>query len=350
MNNDTDKENARTFVKEFLLAEYAYITDSFWKNEQTGETRVNWFIGIVTAAAAGLVGILSAQSRLHGDQLRFIIAASLFSLLVFGIVTLFRIIQRNQKTDGYKRDCDAIRQLFRDYFDKDQILKDYHPFGPKQLKSDAEEASKESKYGDFGKRKFGGLTYLVSTVNSLIFAALIFVVIYNPNLNTIWRCSWVPLLGFTLAYVSFYMIIESESYGHDITHAAGIVFRSNGGKVEYLLVGPKEEKREVEWLLPKGHIEKKEDQRQAAIREVQEETGIKARLVWPLGKKTFKTSKEKITAQYYLMSFVSEGEPSEKRRQGWFTFENALRMLTHKSNKSLLEDAEGLRAAYFNED
>jgi 8-oxo-dGTP pyrophosphatase MutT (NUDIX family) len=91
----------------------------------------------------------------------------------------------------------------------------------------------------------------------------------------------------------------------------------------------------------------------AAIREVQEETGVKARLVWPLGRETFKTPKEVVTAQYYLMSFVSPGEPfkSEKeRRQGWFTYEDALTKLTHKSNQRLLEDAERLRAAYFKKD
>ncbi len=129
------------------------------------------------------------------------------------------------------------------------------------------------------------------------------------------------------------------SDSHPVTHAAGIVFRGNGGKVEYLLVGPKKEKPELEWLLPKGHIEKKEDLRQAALREVQEETGVKARLVRPLGIKTFSTLKEKITAQYYLMSFVSEVEPSEKRRKAWFPFDDALKNLTHKSNKSLLKKA-----------
>lgn len=140
------------------------------------------------------------------------------------------------------------------------------------------------------------------------------------------------------------------SYDHCITHAAGIVFREDSGKVEYLLVGPKKEKNNEEWLFPKGHIEKKEDPMHAAIREVQEETGIIARLVWPLEKITFKTPKEVVTAQYYLMSFVSEGEPSkseEKRRQGWFTYQKALTKLTYESNKCLLKDAERLRKDYF---
>jgi len=32
-------------VKELLLADHGYFSDLFQKNEETGETRVNWFIG-----------------------------------------------------------------------------------------------------------------------------------------------------------------------------------------------------------------------------------------------------------------------------------------------------------------
>jgi hypothetical protein len=33
-------------IKEFLLEEYRSLSESFRKSEETGETRVNWFIGI----------------------------------------------------------------------------------------------------------------------------------------------------------------------------------------------------------------------------------------------------------------------------------------------------------------
>lgn len=176
MGNDTnkEKENSQTFVKEFLLAEYNSMRDAFWKNEQTGETRVNWFIGIVSAAAAGMVSLLTAENGLEREQLHIIIIAVLFSLLVFGIVTLFRIIQRNKKTDEYKRACDDIRQIFKNNF-ADGILKDYNPFKN-------------------GTRKFGGLADLVSAINALIAAALIFVIYDNFNLNAICYCKWVLLL------------------------------------------------------------------------------------------------------------------------------------------------------------
>lgn len=156
---------SRTAVKEFLLAEYHNVADSFWKNEQTGETRVNWFLGIITASAAGLIGLASAEHRPHGETLRLIYLAALCALLCFGLVTLFRIIKRNEKTDGYKDDAKRIRELFRDHFDDAGILKDYRSFGP-------EESDKVLV------RTFGGLAHTVSAINSLIVAGLAATIVY----------------------------------------------------------------------------------------------------------------------------------------------------------------------------
>lgn len=126
-SNDTDKSEAE--AKELLLEDYRYLADSFWKNEQVGETRVNWFIGIVAAGAGGLVTLASAEHGPSGGSLRLIIISSLIALLVFGVFTLLRIIKRNTVTDGYKTDRDAIRQILKDHFDSDHTLLYYQPFG-----------------------------------------------------------------------------------------------------------------------------------------------------------------------------------------------------------------------------
>jgi ADP-ribose pyrophosphatase YjhB (NUDIX family) len=52
---------SRIKARELLLEDYRYLSDSFWKNEQVGETRVNWFIGIVTAVCGGLLAMTSSQ-------------------------------------------------------------------------------------------------------------------------------------------------------------------------------------------------------------------------------------------------------------------------------------------------
>ena len=156
---------SRTAVKEFLLAEYNNVADSFWKNEQTGETRVNWFLGIITAGAAGLIGLASAEHRPHGETLRLIYLSALAALLCFGIVTLFRILKRNKNTDGFKQDAKRIRELFKNHFDANGTLKDYRAFGPE-----------ESDKGLV--RTFGGLAHTVSTINSLIVAGLTATIVY----------------------------------------------------------------------------------------------------------------------------------------------------------------------------
>jgi hypothetical protein len=44
--------------KELLLADHKYICDSFWKNEEPGEKRVQFFITLVTAVLAAVATIL----------------------------------------------------------------------------------------------------------------------------------------------------------------------------------------------------------------------------------------------------------------------------------------------------
>lgn len=49
------------FTKEFLLSELRYLQETFWKNEAAGETRVNYFITLVTAVLAGLVALVTSM-------------------------------------------------------------------------------------------------------------------------------------------------------------------------------------------------------------------------------------------------------------------------------------------------
>lgn len=123
------KVERKAATKELLLADHRYLTEAFLKNEQIGETRVNWFIGIVTGSVGGLIALVT-KGELSPLLLRLIVLGGLFSLLSFGLVTLFRIITRNINTDGYKEDLDKLRQLYSDHFDSDNVLTKYHPFGP----------------------------------------------------------------------------------------------------------------------------------------------------------------------------------------------------------------------------
>jgi len=258
-----DKEDPNAAVKELLIEEYRNFSESLWKNEQTGETRVNWFLGIVSAASAGLIGLATAERRPHGDRLKFMLAGALFALIAFGIVTLVRIKKRNDTTDGYKKDTDKVRQLFKENFDKEQkILSDFHPF---------------KKPGEsYPARKFGGLIDIVVTINALLFAALTAALVYpfgSPSPPRLAPTCVAGLIAFAVSFIGQRAwIVQNQSR---LTHAGGIVYKMSDGKPHYCLVGPqKPVSSKTDWLFPKGHIEDGEEPWETALREVREESGV----------------------------------------------------------------------------
>lgn len=339
-----DKDSKRADAKELLLADYRNFADSLWKNEQTGETRVNWFIGIVTAAAGGLIGLTSAQYRPHGEPLRLIYIASLFALLCFGIITLVRIFKRNAATDGYKKDSDRIRRIFRKHFDESGVLSKYRPF-------------RSDDTDKLEVRKLGGLTHTVAAINSLILAGIAAAFVYpfgwtgNLAVARHSRISWTYVIAgiiFCAAAVGQYFWIRrtedriKESL-RDTTHVGGIVFSVAGESVKYLLVGPRQEKKRVQWLFPKGHIEADEEQWQTALREVREESGVIGYPVCAVGSDSFKVKGKKVKVKFYLLKSIAEVPPEEDRRKEWFSFEDALKKLTYPASIQLLLKAERKR-------
>lgn len=158
----------------FLLAEYRYLGDCFWRNEEIGERRVNFFITLVTAAITALVTLVTTQQGNSGkDNVYFIAVFALLALLSFGIVTLLRMIHRNTVTDKFKDAMEMVRSRFRGW-DEEQ-LQGYQPF----------EKRKSRKLGT------GGLVDMVALVNSVIVAALCMLLAYFQSGSGIVLPGWV---------------------------------------------------------------------------------------------------------------------------------------------------------------
>ena len=102
-----------------------------------------------------------------------------------------------------------------------------------------------------------------------------------------------------------------------------------------------------EWVLPKGHIKCAEDVQLAALREVQEESGIIAQVICPLQCTEFRTRDQMIRVKYFLMERDFQAQSQESRGIGWFSYPDALRALTHVESKEVLEEAEKQRLIYF---
>lgn len=345
-------------AKDLLLEDYRYLSDSLWKNEQTGETRVNWFIGIVTAVLGGVIGLASSVAPSQANFLHYVVIGALLALLGFGFITLMRVLNRNETTDRFKHARLEIRQLFKDHYDPEGILLGNYPFEQRPIRGysvDADQAGEgdESRFeGKVRVRKLGGLAHTVVIINSLIIAGVAGAI---AQFLVIPEAGWATLAAATGALVVSLLIQLNYVHRRDIrakrklkegqvTRAGGIAYRLENGVAKYLLVGPSQGS-ESEWLFPKGRIEDGEDHGEAALREVREETGVIARLICPLGVIEFNLGEDQIKAKFYLMEAELEVAPSEKRRLAWLGYSQAMDRLTHETSKYLLKIAEMSRSA-----
>ncbi len=131
-----------------------------------------------------------------------------------------------------------------------------------------------------------------------------------------------------------------------------VIFRKDSSaKIYYLLLNY----QQGHWDFPKGHIEKGETEEAAAKREVEEETGIKELVIirgfrefikW-FFKRTYDLKKEEKnkaplifkTAVFFLAETKAEEIKISSEHTGykWMQFDDALKQLTFKNAKNILQ-------------
>jgi len=96
-----------------------------------------------------------------------------------------------------------------------------------------------------------------------------------------------------------------------------------------------------DWSLPKGKLDPGEDWAEAAVREVEEETGVRARIVGELPPTRYRDRKGRPkVVRWYRMDVEDEGgfEPdAEVDELRWLAPEEASRLLTYPHDRELLE-------------
>ncbi|MBI2022459.1 NUDIX hydrolase [Candidatus Daviesbacteria bacterium] len=124
--------------------------------------------------------------------------------------------------------------------------------------------------------------------------------------------------------------------------AGAIVFKD--GKVLLIKNKSIKDKKISFWGFPKGHIEKEESSKDAALRELEEETGIKAEIIKKVGESRyiFTQGGERIfkIVIVYLMKYLSgEAKPqiAEIDEVVWMDPDQALKTLTFKNDRDLLK-------------
>lgn len=126
--------------------------------------------------------------------------------------------------------------------------------------------------------------------------------------------------------------------------AGGAVYKQDGDEVLWLVC---QHSGYHKWVLPKGLIDTGEKAEETAMREVEEETGIKAKIIAKIpdpekyiyamnGVKIFKM------VQYFLMEYVSgdiKNHDFEMEAVEWLPYEEALAKLNFHGAKKVLERA-----------
>ncbi len=119
----------------------------------------------------------------------------------------------------------------------------------------------------------------------------------------------------------------------DLIKAAGGVVMREGRVV--LVHRP----RYDDWTLPKGKLDSSESFEQAAVREVQEETGLRGRMVRELPPISYKVGNRDKIVRYWLMDvehdgpFVPNDETDELR---WVPVDEAMQVLTYDRDRDVL--------------
>ena len=122
--------------------------------------------------------------------------------------------------------------------------------------------------------------------------------------------------------------------------AGGVVI----GHAGLLLIKVKNLQGQVVWTFPKGHLEAGETAEDAAVREVQEETGWRCKILGPLldveypftrkGRKVMKT------VHWYRMEAedrVGEWDPEEVLDCRWCLLEEAKSLVTYPSDIKIID-------------
>jgi 8-oxo-dGTP diphosphatase len=121
----------------------------------------------------------------------------------------------------------------------------------------------------------------------------------------------------------------------DVTAAGGVVVRDG-------LVALVHRPRYDDWTLPKGKLDNGESFEEAALREVEEETGLRARLLRELPSVSYEVRGRPKVVRYWLMEvesdegFVANDEVDEVR---WVELAAARALLTYERDRDVLAAA-----------
>lgn len=131
----------------------------------------------------------------------------------------------------------------------------------------------------------------------------------------------------------------------EVWAAGGAVWRRADDHLELLLVHRPGHR---DWTLPKGKVDAGETLRQCALREVEEETGLRCTTANRLSMVRYRDARRRRKAVVYWLMTVDGGAfvPNEEvDAAGWFDFASARAMLTYDHDVELVDEIEAAIAS-----
>jgi len=130
--------------------------------------------------------------------------------------------------------------------------------------------------------------------------------------------------------------------------SGGVIFRRENNKLEIALIALRD--RNI-WTLPKGLIGKGENPEEAAVREVEEETGLNGEIIDLIGEKSYwfyikdENIKCKKTVVYYLLKYIGgdvENHSWEVDEAQWLPIDDAIERVSYKGDREIIQKAKNL--------
>jgi hypothetical protein len=174
------KDEAIAGAKEFLLQEYQSLYALHQEAKAVGETRLNFFITFVATVSTAAIAV---QSFVSPELRLWVIGGGTIILIVLGLATYRKMLQRRAVLIIYRRRLSRIRAWFVKYY-------------PPVISGLPYDTNQNIKMNWNGKNKLGSTAFSVAFINTaLITLSVLALGLMSASLNvSVWT---VPLALFS---------------------------------------------------------------------------------------------------------------------------------------------------------
>jgi hypothetical protein len=193
-------------MQQLKLEEYRSWLESMRQNEEIGEKRLQFFVTLATAVLGGVMALAKAKGAdfdIDMDLAAELARWALPALLIFGVLTFFRMLRRDSRTDLCKHRAREIERWFESAGGASG--------GPAPSESTVEpggtpgaaagESRARTHDRDARSLHHGGLTAIMLTMNAVLFGAWLGVLAAVPDypinpgglflgIGTGWAAGW----------------------------------------------------------------------------------------------------------------------------------------------------------------